>query len=691
MSDPQGGRLDPVWENSNSSSVLAATSLSYTITVGANNNRIVAVFVRIGSDSDLVTSVTCAGVNPSQVLKFTGNGPPYHNFYLYLFVAPATGTDTITITTSAATDIFSSALSAYNALQGNFDNTQSGLVSNGQTFILTSNSLTDRCALGMFIWNTTSVPTAGNNVTLASSFTNGNSGTASAWVDNTVITPPSSIFPSVTTTAPTSFAGVTFTIAPTHVAILQTSTITDRLVRTKPTAVALGPEGFTYNDPAFGTWIARITDGNTIQAGLNQSWNVNATGSQHGWSSDSKKFYVQRTDGSFYAASFNPTTLTWQWGSQIGLYNDLSFDCAINPNYLYGSLTSAVNHHTVGRVDVTNINAQVNITLFDAATVINGILGPGTFPTGDTFLNTIMCQQTKLIVLCGGTGQDHHFFALLYDLVTPSNSIVINTLTRPELQNKSGVTGLHVHSLSLDLTGRWVLITPALADNAQFPEYVWDTQTNTITGFQTSAGGHMETGANGECVNQDTFSGTYDGLQYVYRQLTAVNGTLRNVMTPQWPVQEVYIADHASPNDAVPGQPYVFTSSNYRYNDANSQPPYTYTSTTPNTTPWRAGDSEIIRIDTTPLPTTAWRRICHHRSLVDQQPQTDTGAFFLNQPVLNISPDGRWVLFHTNYDATLGTDSRDGRWRHDVFMAYLGLGNTVIVTPMQPICFGTLM
>jgi hypothetical protein len=447
---------------------------------------------------------------------------------------------------------------------------------------------------------------------------------------------------------------------------LQTSTITDRLVRTKPATPTLGAEGYQLLDPAFQSWMARVTDGNTISPGRNQSFNVNASGSQHGWSSDSKKWYVEDTTGNFYVAAFDKVTLTWTWSAAIGLYNDLSFDQqGTHPNLLYGSLTSAPNHHTVGTADVTNLGAPVYATLFDAATIVGG-----SFPGGDTYLNTIQCQKDKLIVLCGGGSQDHHYFVIWYVLSNPGATLVLNTLTRTEFKNQSGVVGLHIHSASADLSGRWVVLTPAAGDNPQYKAYIWDTALNSVTPVTISPGGHMESGANGELVNQDTFSGPYDSFQYVGRTLVAPDANLYNVINPTLTPYEAYLADHASPNDAVAGQPFVFTSSTYRYNDANGAP-YSYISSPRNLAPWRAYDGEVVRVNSVAgQTTTAIRRLCHNRALADSQTQNASG--FPNQPLLNVSPDGRWCLFQTNWDGTLGTDSVDGFWRRDVFLLYMG-------------------
>ena len=383
---------NPVFVSSLCATTLANTSLSYVFSAGSTANRAIVVFVRISSDSDIVTAVTCNSVAPVSTVKALGNGGPYHNFYLYLFNAPATGTATISITTSSSTDIFSGGMSFANVSQGGFDSTTVGLLSSGTNYIVTTNPVANNSILGMFVWNSAAVPTAGNLVTLESQASN--TSTVTAWVDTTNISPAAQVFPSVTTGAATAFAGITFTLAPVPTVTLVTSIIGDRTARTKPPTPVLGTAGYTFNDPTFTSWIGRVTDGNSTSTdpdnpATGESFNLNANTTQHGWSPDSTKFYVQRTDGNFWVVNFDPVGLTWTFGRTILLYDDITWDSG-NSNALYGSLTSAPNHHTVGKVDITSV-PYVYSTLFDAATVVNTVLGAGTFPTGDTYLNTIMC------------------------------------------------------------------------------------------------------------------------------------------------------------------------------------------------------------------------------------------------------------------------------------------------------------
>ena len=89
-----------------------------------------------------------------------------------------------------------------------------------------------------------------------------------------------------------------------------------------------------------------------------------------------------------------------------------------------------------------------------------------------------------------------------------------------------------------------------------------------------------------------------------------------------------------------------------------------------NTAPWRAWDDEIIGIDTTNGGGGLVWRFAHHRSLIasDSNPLT---PYFWYEPIANISPNGLWVVFTSNWEKTLGTDSAEGTFRQDVFLVQL--------------------
>lgn len=121
--------------------------------------------------------------------------------------------------------------------------------------------------------------------------------------------------------------------------------------------------------------------------------------------------------------------------------------------------------------------------------------------------------------------------------------------------------------------------------------------------------------------------------------------------------KQVYLADHPTWNNARPDRAVPFVTATYRYG-ANS-------------VEWRAWDDEILAIPTDG-GADVWR-LARHRSDVGRDGAPAQTTFWYT-PRPNVSPDGRWVLFTSNWEKTLGTDPRapaGEQARQDVFLLQL--------------------
>jgi cell division septation protein DedD len=216
----------------------------------------------------------------------------------------------------------------------------------------------------------------------------------------------------------------------------------------------------------------------------------------------------------------------------------------------------------------------------------------------------------------------------------------------------------HLHHAWLDKSGQYVILESTAPDRGSpryaAPLYVWDTSANTFTALPESgglSGGHYATGF-GTLVNQDCCtSTTWDAAQWQLRALptpTASHDVISTVLTPQ----EVYASDHASWNNAQSGALVPFVTALFR--------------STSETAPWRAWDDEILAVQTSGGTggATVWR-FAQHRTIV---------VSFWDMPRANVSQDGRWALFTSNWEKTLGGNSSSGP-REDVFMVELKAGD----------------
>ncbi len=246
---------------------------------------------------------------------------------------------------------------------------------------------------------------------------------------------------------------------------------------------------------------------------------------------------------------------------------------------------------------------------------------------------------------------------LVFDRSTPSNRKLLDT---------SSSLHFALHHASIDRSGRYVLLYPTSADLAPprnaAQVYVWDLQTNVTTPLplvDARSGGHDAYGY-GVAVNQDCCSSTtYDAAQWQIRSL-ATPLTTKDLIEPVLTPKEVYLADHPTWNNARVDAVVPFITGTYRYGADDVG--------------WRAWDDEIIAVQTDAGENGAQvYRFAHHRSDVrDDQTPSQTSFWYLPRP--NVSDDGRWVLFTSNWEKTLGTDpggESGGRARQDVFLLQL--------------------
>jgi hypothetical protein len=129
--------------------------------------------------------------------------------------------------------------------------------------------------------------------------------------------------------------------------------------------------------------------------------------------------------------------------------------------------------------------------------------------------------------------------------------------------------------------------------------------------------------------------------------------------------------DHSTWNNASPSALLPFVSAVFRYG-----------ATLP---AWRPLDDEILAIETDApgKDPTIWR-FAHHRSDVSYD-GTPANVSFWYEPRPNISHDGGWVLFTSNWEKTLGTDAggdSGAKARQDVFLVQLATAPVGDPTPV---------
>lgn len=445
--------------------------------------------------------------------------------------------------------------------------------------------------------------------------------------------------------------------------------VTDRGPRVEPSLPAIGGAGYSFVDPVFGTPIRRVTDGATRPGRPDRSYRTPSGTHQNAWSAGGSLFYVVSTDGTIVPFAFDASTRKasridptpdGEGGFVLRFYIEPTFSY-VTDGVVYGSATGP--GATLRTIDQYDFAAGAYSRLLDLDALVPGL--------GGTYIGGIGASAgpvERIIAFFGGTSQDRHGYLTIFEKANPANRRLLDT-------KNSTVDGVptniplnfNLHAAAIDRSGRYVTLYPTGTDRAAprlaDPNYQWDTETNVFTALPSidaRSNGHDAYGF-GVRVNQDCCATTsWDAAQWQLRSLSAPL-TTRDVIAPVLLPKELYLSEHPSWHNSVPDRLVPFVTATYRYyiNDVE----------------WRPWDDEIVAVQTDMAPdagAAVWR-LAHHRSNVrhDTDP---TRISFWYTPRANVSRDGRWVLFTSNWEKTLGTDAGaepGGAARQDVFLLEL--------------------
>lgn len=420
--------------------------------------------------------------------------------------------------------------------------------------------------------------------------------------------------------------------------------VTDRTPYPLPALPTLGPAGSSFVDPTFGSTITRLTDGNTRPDAPNCSFRTPSSPHSLAWSCDGKWFWLTSTDGTILVLSTTggPT-------ARPSSYIEPQFSF-VQPGVLY----LARQRTLLETCNVATLNYAPLLDMTAIGAVAQTYIG---------FVSSSAAPE-RVSVLCGGTQQDKHYLVAVLDPLNPMTGLlVVNTVASTVNGQPTNIPlSYHLHHACIDRSGRYVMLYPTSADmtsTRKAPQSVlWDTQAGTFTELPETAysSGHDALGY-AQSVNQDA-QGTWDADQWQIRQLAtplAPRNELPSVLTPK----EIYIDGHECWNNATPDGSAPFFTELYQYGLQIAAGV------------WRAWDDEIIALAID--GSTAWR-FCHHRSDVRSDNNLlNTGFWY--QPRVNVSIDGKWALFTSNWGKTLGTDPNPGdptiTFRQDVFLLRL--------------------
>lgn len=420
-------------------------------------------------------------------------------------------------------------------------------------------------------------------------------------------------------------------------------------------------------DPIFSSQVWRITDGATRPNAQNRSYRTPSGTHQNAWSADGRYFYVVSTDGTvipfaFEAATERARRIDADPGGEGGLvlrfYNEPHFSYT-TPGVIYGSFSgSGASLRTIDAYDFSR-NAYERI--LDLEQLVPGL--GGTYVGG---IGSGGVEVERLLTFFGGTSQDRHRYVAIFERQNTSRRHLVDTVASTINGRATNIPlKFLLHHAFIERSGRFALLYPTVGDrqpprNAS-PVYLWDIENATFSELPSIAArsnGHDAYGY-GVMVNQDCCTQTtWDAAQWQFRRLDAPLSTrdlIASVILPK----SVFLAEHPSWHNARPDALTPFVTALYRYGG--------------NDVPWRPWDDEIVAVETGAEGNATVWRFAHHRSDVGND-DNPSRIFVWYTPRPNVSQDGRWVLFTSNWEKRLGTDpggEAGGKHRQDVFLLKL--------------------
>jgi hypothetical protein len=443
-------------------------------------------------------------------------------------------------------------------------------------------------------------------------------------------------------------------IAVSTIAMAQNSSpypnaITDRNIY-QETPMAPPGTNVVFNDPDLGSALVRVTDqtSNFIHPGtyLRNS----ATGEHNEWNADATKFYVIGAGAAELAFGFNPSTMAISslpgaragQGLLLPLRPGSAFSF-VDPDLIYGTTNKAPLTITDYRLSTATSTTVIDTTT--CATQPPLIPGANHSVVSDDDI-TLSTDDNRVVISEGGSQSGAHPFVVVYDKQLGCRWY--NTETG-QIGGQWGAIG------NVSIPDRYLIRHTGISGNGQyiriqvnnFGFYVWDLETANVVACAENAG--MFCAGYGTVGNKTYINaaGKIDQMNTMIRPLDDL-GAYTQLVYPLEPPYHFGQAKHYAWStghfdDSSPVCASTYNAAGFPLIDA----PY---------------DGEIFCIETDGLSSTVWR-FAHNRALW-------IGPNFNTQPLGNLSPDGHWFLFTSNWDGLLGNDPT-GKPRSDVWIVKL--------------------
>jgi len=383
-----------------------------------------------------------------------------------------------------------------------------------------------------------------------------------------------------------------------------------------------------FRDPDFGALMVRVSNTSTMNGqGIvtDSSSEANEMGLENSalGSHGGHYFAIYSTGGWTIPGWIDDATMNITLLPTMSALGTVSFSFT-NPNLFFSSSQTKLLSY--------NLATKTQTTLFDFATCPNN-------PTTTLGYYGSISQSGDDSVFAyyyGGAAQGATTTAYAYNAATGAcywydvTTGMVGGTGMASAAASVGATNLNIHNARISLDGQWLRVDAQQNDNA----YFWKIGTTTVV--MNNVSGH-------QC------------LGYVWMAFDPNNNDEAQLMgspIANLPLESIWNAtSFVSPLPT----PAAFTDSHWSWNDAsaNAMMPICGSIDGDSATYLRAYSGEIICASTDGSHVT-WR-FAHHRA---------TGRAFWQTPRGNVSPDGKFFIFTSDWDGQLGS-------REDVFIVNL--------------------
>ena len=410
-----------------------------------------------------------------------------------------------------------------------------------------------------------------------------------------------------------------------------------------PQAPALGPANSIIRDPTFGSRILRVTDAHTHGG---DSLIPEYAGFFRTWNADSTALKLHGPHGTSYWLEFESSSFSVGDGSARPTLHPLSFDVkwewsAVDPDIIYFINGNQLAKYNKATQEVTNLGPPQSVPLGYHALVV-GADAWICSAAGSADQNT----YTQIYCLNPNDPSQHKFIDILKKTI---NGIAQHD---PHWPTSAAGQTIGIHAMYGSAAGAWLDVGFVHHSWGVNGDSVFNLSTNTwslMTNANMYSSGHSSIGA--KFVNGcGSINGMYSGGACLRDPSNLMDATQYTfIMQPPSTATGWHDGEHSSWFNAStnPQAPVLFS----RYN----------ISTPPSPVPWYG---EIIAA-ATDGSNRVWRFAHNHNGGL-------VGSY-TGQSFAQISNDGRWALFSSPWDGTLGPSSGDFDYptRLDTFIVEL--------------------